>query len=100
MQERRRFEQMAPFDKRLSEEAERLRKEARGTPPGGARQAYSQGAACGNRLPYERVAFVVGIEGSDILILGQALLAEAGFSGVIGTWVDRSRRAAPSANPA
>ena len=33
MQERRRFEQI-PLDKRLSEEVERLRKEARGTPPG------------------------------------------------------------------
>ncbi|MGY2909470.1 hypothetical protein ACVWVY_008491 [Bradyrhizobium sp. URHC0002] len=34
MQERRRFQQLDPLDKRLSEEAERLRKEARGTPPG------------------------------------------------------------------
>lgn len=33
MQERRRFEQI-PLDRRLSEEVERLRKEARGTPPG------------------------------------------------------------------
>jgi len=42
MQERRRFEQLGPLDKRLSEEAVRLRKEARGAPAwGGARQAYS-----------------------------------------------------------
>jgi hypothetical protein len=34
MQERRRFKQRDPLEKRLSEEAERLRKEARGTPPG------------------------------------------------------------------
>ena len=34
MQERRRFKQIDPLDKHLSEEAERLRKEARGTPPG------------------------------------------------------------------
>jgi hypothetical protein len=34
MQERRRFEQLGPLDKRLSEEAVRLRKEARGAPPG------------------------------------------------------------------
>ncbi|MEH2486744.1 hypothetical protein V1280_002683 [Bradyrhizobium sp. AZCC 2230] len=35
MQEhRRRFNQIDPLDQRLSEEAERLRKEARGTPPG------------------------------------------------------------------
>jgi hypothetical protein len=34
MQERRRFEQIDPLDKSLSDEAERLRKEARGTPPG------------------------------------------------------------------
>lgn len=32
--ERRRFEQTAPPDQRLTEQAERLRKEARGTPPG------------------------------------------------------------------
>ena len=34
MQERRRFKQIDSLEKRLSEEAERLRKEARGTPPG------------------------------------------------------------------
>lgn len=34
MQDRRRLGQLDPIDKRLSEEAERLRKEARGTPPG------------------------------------------------------------------
>ena len=34
MQERRRYKQIDPLDQRLSEEAERLRKEARGTPPG------------------------------------------------------------------
>jgi hypothetical protein len=34
MQQRRRFEQIDPLDKRLSEDAQRLRKEARGTPPG------------------------------------------------------------------
>ena len=34
MQVRRRFKQTDPLDKRLSEEAERLRKEARGAPPG------------------------------------------------------------------
>jgi hypothetical protein len=38
MQERRRFQQIDPLDKRLSEEAERLRKEARGTPPGVERE--------------------------------------------------------------
>jgi hypothetical protein len=37
MQDGRRFKQIDPLDKRLSEEAERLRKEARGTPPGVAR---------------------------------------------------------------
>ena len=35
--ERRRFKQPAPLDQRLTEQAERLRKEARGTPPGIAR---------------------------------------------------------------
>ena len=38
MQERRRFQQIDPLDKRLSEEAQRLRKEARGTPPGVERE--------------------------------------------------------------
>ena len=34
MQERSRFKQLGSLDTRLSSEAERLRKEARGTPPG------------------------------------------------------------------
>jgi hypothetical protein len=34
MVKRRRFKQIDPLDRSLSEEAERLRKEARGTPPG------------------------------------------------------------------
>jgi hypothetical protein len=34
MQERRRFKQLDPLGSRLSEEAQRLRKEARGIPPG------------------------------------------------------------------
>lgn len=44
MQERRRFKQIDPLDKRLSEEAERLRKEARGTPPGVARDGLNRRA--------------------------------------------------------
>jgi hypothetical protein len=32
--QRRRFKQTAPLEQRLTEEAQRLRKEARGTPPG------------------------------------------------------------------
>jgi hypothetical protein len=32
--QRRRFKENAPLDQRLTEQAERLRKEARGTPPG------------------------------------------------------------------
>jgi hypothetical protein len=35
--QRRSFKQTAPLDQHLTEEAERLRKEARGTPPGVAR---------------------------------------------------------------
>ena len=35
--QRRSFKQIAPLDQRLTEEAELLRKEARGTPPGVAR---------------------------------------------------------------
>ena len=35
--ERRRFKQTATLDQRLTEQAERLRKEAQGTPPGVAR---------------------------------------------------------------
>jgi hypothetical protein len=34
MEQRRRFDQIDPLDKRLSEEAPHLRKEARGIPPG------------------------------------------------------------------
>jgi hypothetical protein len=37
MQVRRRFKPIDPLDKRLSDEAQRLRKEARGTPPGAER---------------------------------------------------------------
>jgi hypothetical protein len=37
MQKRRRFRQTDPLDKRLSEEANRLRKEAERTPPGAER---------------------------------------------------------------
>ena len=67
MLERQRFKPIDPLDNSLSEEAERLRKEARGTPPGvERRQAYSQGAACGNRLPHERVAQLQGSSASDI----------------------------------
>jgi hypothetical protein len=32
--QRRRFKDTAPLDQRLTEQAERLRKEAKGTPPG------------------------------------------------------------------
>ena len=32
--QRRSFKEIAPLDQRLTEQAERLRKEARGTPPG------------------------------------------------------------------
>jgi hypothetical protein len=38
MEKRRRFKQIDPLDKRLSERAEHLRKEARGTPPGVERE--------------------------------------------------------------
>ena len=34
MQQRRHFRQTEPLEKRLTDEAVRLRKEARGTPPG------------------------------------------------------------------
>jgi hypothetical protein len=36
--ERRRLEQTTPLDRRLEEQAERLRKEAKGTPPGVERE--------------------------------------------------------------
>nr|WP_083219136.1 hypothetical protein [Bradyrhizobium icense] len=38
MQQRRRFQQTTSLAQRLTEEAKRLRKEARGTPPGFARE--------------------------------------------------------------
>jgi hypothetical protein len=34
VQQRRRVKQTSPLDQRLTDQAERLRKEARGTPPG------------------------------------------------------------------
>jgi predicted trehalose synthase len=37
-QQRRPFKQIDPVDKRLAEDAKRLRKEARGTPPGVERE--------------------------------------------------------------
>jgi hypothetical protein len=44
MIERRRFKQTPALDQRLTEQAERLRKEARGTPPGVARDKLMQRA--------------------------------------------------------
>jgi hypothetical protein len=44
MEKRRRFKQIDPLDKRLSEEAEHLRKEARGTPAGVEREKLIRGA--------------------------------------------------------
>jgi hypothetical protein len=38
MERRRRFKQTDPLDKRLSQEAERLRREARDAPPGAERE--------------------------------------------------------------
>jgi hypothetical protein len=38
MSERRRFKQTTPLDQRLTEEAQRLRKEAQASPPGFARE--------------------------------------------------------------
>jgi hypothetical protein len=38
MSERRRFKQTTPLDQRLTEEAQRLRKEEQGSPPGFARE--------------------------------------------------------------
>ena len=39
MQQRRRFKQTVSLEERLSEEAKRLREEARSLPPGAAREA-------------------------------------------------------------
>jgi hypothetical protein len=44
MQERQRFKPIDPLDSRLSEEAERLWKEARGTPPGVERDRLARRA--------------------------------------------------------
>jgi hypothetical protein len=38
MQQRRNFKQTAPLDQRLEQQAKRLRKEAKGTPPGFERE--------------------------------------------------------------
>ena len=42
--QRRRFQQSAPLEQRLMEQAERLRKEANGTPPGVEREKLIQQA--------------------------------------------------------
>jgi hypothetical protein len=41
---RRSFKQVAPLNQRLTEEAQRLRKEARGTPPGVERETLMRQA--------------------------------------------------------
>ena len=42
--QRRRFEQTSPLDQRLAEQAQLLRKEARGTPPGIEREKLNRRA--------------------------------------------------------
>ena len=64
-EQRRRFKQIDPLDKRLSEVAERLRKEAEDIPPEGrARQSCSQSTASRNCRPHKRMARLAGTEGS------------------------------------
>jgi hypothetical protein len=57
MPERRRFTQTEPLEKQLTAEAARLRKEARGTPPGHrARSPCSQSPPSRDNFSHARVA--------------------------------------------
>ncbi|WP_308163693.1 hypothetical protein, partial [Bradyrhizobium sp. SRL28] len=56
-----------PLDNRLSEEAERLRKEARGTPPGVERDRFIRRARLAETASHmSRVAQLKGSSASDI----------------------------------
>lgn len=53
--QRRRFKQAAPLNERLTDEAQRLRKEARGTPAGIERERLMRKA---RQAEYSGVAFI------------------------------------------
>jgi len=54
---------------RLNEEAQRRRKEARGTPPGIERERrLRKGAAGGQRLPDDGVAFISRLASTDVMV--------------------------------
>jgi hypothetical protein len=60
--QRRRFEQMSPLDQRLSEKAQRLRKEAQGTPPGYQREMLMHQARQAERAAHMQQWLSPGIQ--------------------------------------
>ena len=72
---RRRFKQTQSLEERLSEEAKRLREEAKLLPPGAVREgAFTQGPTSRNRLAYERVAFIAGATTTKARLEDKALV--------------------------
>jgi hypothetical protein len=56
--QRRSFQQSAPLDQRLKEQAERLRKEAKGTPPGIEREKLIRQARQAETASHAGMAFL------------------------------------------
>ena len=78
MQERRLFQQIDSLAKSLFEEAERLRKKARGTPPGMERDRLTRRA----RLAEKRMAFLsrlAGLQMEDMRAHMEKLRPDAGL---------------------
>ena len=78
MQERRRFQQIDSLAKSLLEEAERLRKKARYTPPGIERDRLTRRA----RLAEKRMAFLArlaGLQMEDMRERMEKLRSDAGM---------------------
>ena len=69
MQQRHPVKYSTSLYQRLNEEAQRRRKEARGTPPGIERERrLRKGAAGGQRLPDDRVAFISRFASTDVMV--------------------------------
>lgn len=67
--QRRSFKQFAPLDQRLSQEAERLRKEATGTPPGIEREKLIRRARqAEDRCAHAGVAYVARPASAPLMV--------------------------------
>jgi hypothetical protein len=62
----KRLSELTSLEERLSEEAKRLREEAKLLPPGAVREAFTQGPTSRNRLAHERMAALSRFETSRI----------------------------------